>query len=69
MNPIVGTHKNSHIYFYVDKFLKKDLQELVKSHSAYKQIIVYTSRTTISDDELKNNDIIVRYIPYDIKDN
>jgi len=45
------------------------MKELIKLNSDYKQIIVYTTRTTISNDELKNNGIIIRYIPYDIKDN
>lgn len=67
--PFVGTHKDKYIYFYENKFLKKDMKELIKLNSDYKQIIVYTARTTISDDELKDNNIIIRYIPYDIKDN
>jgi len=67
--PFVGSYKNKHIYFYENKFLKKDMKELIKENSDYKQIIVYTARTTISDDELKDNNIIIRYIPYDIKDN
>ncbi|MGK0256354.1 MAG: hypothetical protein ACI81I_000971, partial [Arcobacteraceae bacterium] len=62
-------HQNKHIYFYENKFLKRDMKELIKKNSEYKNIIVYTARTTISDDELKDNNIIIRYIPYDIKDN
>ena len=67
--PFVGTHKYKYIYFYENKFLKRDMKELIKLNNDYKQIIVYTARTTISDDELKDNNIIIRYIPYDIKDN
>jgi len=67
--PYIGHYKHKHIYFYQDKFLKRDMKSLTKEHAEYKQIIVYTSKTTISEDELKDNSIIIRYIPYDIKDN
>jgi len=67
--PFVGTHKNSYIYFYKDKFLNRDLKELLKIQKEYKELIIYTAKSTISDDVLKENNIIVRYIPYDIKEN
>jgi adenine-specific DNA-methyltransferase len=67
--PFIGSYKHKYIYFYENKFLKRDMKELIKQNDDYKQIIVYTTKTSISDDELKNNNIIIRYIPYDIKDN
>lgn len=67
--PFVGVCKEQYIYFYQNKFLKRDMKKLMQESRGYKQIIVYTSKTTISEDELKNNNIIIRYIPYDIKDN
>ncbi|MDX9742906.1 MAG: site-specific DNA-methyltransferase [Arcobacteraceae bacterium] len=67
--PFVGSYKHKYLYFYENKFLKRDMQELIQSHNEYKQIIVYTRKTTISNDELKDNNIVIRYIPYDIKDN
>ncbi len=67
--PFVGTYKDQYIYFYQNKFLKRDMNKLIKEKQNYKTIIVYTSKTTISEDELKNNNVIIRYIPYDIKDN
>jgi hypothetical protein len=35
----------------------------------YKQLIIYTAKSTVSNDTLKEKNIIIRYIPYDIKDN
>jgi len=67
--PFVGRYKGQYIYFFKDKFLKRDMNKLIKEKQGYKKIIVYTSKTTISEDELKNNNITIRYIPYDIKDN
>jgi len=67
--PFVGSYNHKYLYFYEKKFLKRDMQKLIKEKNGYKQIIVYTQKTTISDDELKDNNIIIRYIPYDIKDN
>lgn len=67
--PFVGKYKDQYIYFFKDKFLKRDMNKLINEKRDYKTIIVYTSKTTISEDELKNNNIIIRYIPYDIKDN
>jgi len=67
--PYVGSHKKEHLYFYEEKFKMVEMTKLIKKHEAYQQIIVYTRKSTISDDELKKNRIIIRYIPYDIKDN
>jgi adenine specific DNA methylase Mod len=67
--PFVGQYKDQYIYFFKDKFLKRDMKKLIKEKQNYKNIIVYTSKTTISEDELKINNITIRYIPYDIKDN
>ena len=68
--PYVGTHQKKHIYFFENRFKVTDMQKLLKNHeSEYNQIIVYTRKTTISEDRLKENKIVVRYIPYDIKDN
>jgi adenine-specific DNA-methyltransferase len=71
--PFVGTHKNNHIYFYEKKFLNKDLKDLLdeykKIKKEYKQLIIYTAKSTVSNDTLKEKNIIIRYIPYDIKDN
>jgi len=67
--PFVGSYNHKYLYFYENKFLKRDMQKLIKEKDDYKQIIVYTQKTSISDDELKDNNIIIRYIPYDIKDN
>jgi len=67
--PYVGSHKKEHLYFYEERFKMVEMTKLIKKHEAYQQIIVYTRKSTISDDELKKNRIIIRYIPYDIKDN
>jgi len=67
--PFVGTYKQKYLYFYEDRFLKRDMQKLIKECKKYEEIVVYTSRTSISDDELNDNNITIRYIPYDIKDN
>jgi adenine-specific DNA-methyltransferase len=71
--PFVGTHKNNHIYFYENKFLNKDLKDLLNEYKKikkeYKQLIIYTAKSTVSNDTLKEKNIIIRYIPYDIKDN
>lgn len=67
--PFVGIHKHKYIYFYEKKFLNKDLKELLKTQKEYKQLIVYTAKSTVSNDTLKEKNIIIRYIPYDIKDN
>ncbi len=71
--PFVGTYKNQHIYFYEKKFLNKDLKDLLIKHrktkKEYKQLIIYTAKSTVSNDTLKEKNIIIRYIPYDIKDN
>jgi len=68
-SPFVGTYKKEHIYFFENRFKISDMKKILKNHDEYKQIIVYTKRTTISEDELKKNNMLVRYIPYDIKDN
>lgn len=68
-SPFVGSYNHKYLYFYEKEFLKRDMQKLIKEKDDYKQIIVYTQKTSISDDELKDNNIIIRYIPYDIKDN
>lgn len=67
--PFVGSYKNQHLYFYEKQFKTAQLKALIKTHEKYKQIIVYTRRCSISNDELKIHNIIIRYIPYDIKDN
>jgi len=67
--PFVGSFKDTHIYFYENKFLNKDLTQVLKRDKVYKNIIIYTTKTTVSDDILKEKNIIIRYIPYDIKDN
>ena len=45
------------------------MKKIIKEHKSYKQIIIYTKKTSLSEDELKIHNITVRYIPYDIKDN
>ncbi len=67
--PFVGSYKREHIYFYEKQFKVVHMRELVKTHENYKQIIIYTRRCSISNDELKKHKIVIRYIPYDIKDN
>ena len=67
--PFVGSYKQKHLYFYEKQFKVAQLKELVKTDEKYKQIIVYTRRCSISSDELKKHKIVIRYIPYDIKDN
>ncbi len=67
--PFVGSYKNQHLYFYEKQFKTAQLVELVKTHEKYKQLIVYTRRCSISNDELKKHKVLIRYIPYDIKDN
>ncbi len=67
--PFVGSYKNQHLYFYEKQFKTAQLNALVKTHEKYKQLIVYTRRCSISNDELKRHKVVIRYIPYDIKDN
>jgi len=67
--PFVGSYKKEHLYFYEERFRMLDLKKLLKEHESYKQLIVYTRKSSISDDELKKHKVIIRYIPYDIKDN
>jgi len=67
--PYVGSYKNQHLYFYEKQFKVAQMKALVKTHEKYKEIIVYTRRCSISQDELKKHKIVIRYIPYDIKDN
>ncbi len=65
--PYVGHLHNRHIYFFEKNFKTSDLKKIVQSN--YKEIIIYTKKTSISADELKKLHITVRYIPYDIKEN
>lgn len=67
--PYVGEHENRFIYFFENRFKVTDMKKIIKEHKKYKQIIIYTKKTSLSEDELKNHNITVRYIPYDIKDN
>ena len=67
--PFVGSYKKQHLYFYEKQFKTAQLKELVKIHEKYNQLIVYTRRCSISNDELKKHKVLIRYIPYDIKDN
>lgn len=67
--PYVGEHENRFIYFFENRFKVADMKKIIKEHKKYKQIIIYTKKIAISEDELKNHNITVRYIPYDIKDN
>jgi len=67
--PYVGSYKKEHLYFYGKQFKVAQLKAVVKTDEKYKQIIVYTRRCSISNDELKKHKIVIRYIPYDIKDN
>ena len=67
--PYVGEHENRFIYFFENRFKITDMKKIIKEHKSYKQIIIYTKKTSLSEDELKNHNITVRYIPYDIKDN
>ncbi len=67
--PHVGSFEGKHLYFFENGFKSADLKKLLVNHEKYKQIIVYTKKTTLSNDELKTHNIVVRYIPYDIKDN
>jgi adenine specific DNA methylase Mod len=68
-NPFVGSYKKEYLYFFENRFKISDMKKILKEHNEYNQIIVYTKRTTISEEELKANGIVIRYIPYDIKDN
>lgn len=67
--PFVGSYQNRIIYFFEDRFKISDLKKILKEQINHKQIIIYTKKTSLSEDELKNHNITVRYIPYDIKDN
>jgi len=67
--PFIGNYKGSYLFFYKDRFSTKDLKELSKIYKEYKQLIIYTAKSTISNDVLKEKNITIRYIPYDIKDN
>jgi len=68
-NSYVGNHKKRHLYFFEERFKRVNMRKIAKEHYEYKEIIVYTCKCSISEDELKKYKIIVRYIPYDIKDN
>ena len=67
--PYVGSFKEKHLYFYEKQFKTSNLKSVIKKHENYKQLIVYARRCSISNDELKKHRVLVRYIPYDIKDN
>jgi len=67
--PYIGSHKKRHLYFFEERFKIANMKKLVKEQETYKEIIVYTRKCSISNDELKKHKITVRYIPYDIKDN
>lgn len=67
--PYVGSFENRHIYFFEKNLKTSDVKKIVQAHSDYKEIIIYTKKTSISRDELKKLNILVRYIPYDIKEN
>lgn len=67
--PYVGSFQNRHIYFFEKNLKTSDVKKIVQAHSDYKEIIIYTKKTSISKDELKKLNILVRYIPYDIKEN
>jgi len=68
-NLYIGSHKKRHLYFFEERFKIANMKKIVREQEAYKEMIVYTRKCSISDDELKKNKITVRYIPYDIKDN
>jgi len=68
-NSYVGNHKKRHLYFFEERFKRVNMRKIAKEHYEYKEIIVYTCKCSISEDELKKYKITVRYIPYDIKDN
>jgi len=67
--PFVGKLKDRYIYFFERNFKSTDLKLLLRSHLIYKEIIIYTKKTSISFEELKKANVIVRLIPYDIKAN
>jgi len=67
--PYVGSCKKQHLYFYEEQFKISDMKKVISKHKKYKQLFIYTRKTTISDDELEKHKIVIRYIPYDIKDN
>jgi len=65
----IGSHKKRHLYFFEERFKIANMKKLVREQEAYKEMIVYTRKCSISNDELKKHKITVRYIPYDIKNN
>jgi adenine specific DNA methylase Mod len=67
--PYVGSHTKRHLYFFETRFRMLDLTKLLKEHEEHKELIIYTRKSSISDDELKKNKVVIRYIPYDIKEN
>lgn len=67
--PFVGKLDEKFIYFYNKNFTNRDLKSLLKEHLPYKEIVIYTKKSTISKEELKSININIRFIPYDIKEN
>ena len=67
--PFVGKLDEKFIYFYNKNFTNRDLKLLLKEHLPYKEIVIYTKKSTISKEELKSININIRFIPYDIKEN
>lgn len=67
--PFVWKLDEKFIYFYNKNFTNRDLKLLLKEHLPYKEIVIYTKKSTISKEELKSININIRFIPYDIKEN
>ena len=61
-----GSFKAKALYLFPDKrFTKKDIPKLSKDFEEY---IVYADSTTLSNEQLKENRILFKKIPFEIKD-
>lgn len=65
-NHFVGSFEKTALYLFLDKkFNRIDLKHL--SHD-YEKFIVYADSTSLSDEQLKQNNIVLKKLPFDVKD-
>lgn len=60
-----GSYKNTGLFLFPDKkFTRRDLQKL----KGFENYIVYADSTTVDQKQLKENRIVMKKLPFDIKD-
>ena len=65
-NFFAGGFKDKALYVFLDKkFTRRDLSKLSKD---FKEFIVYADSTTLSNEQLKEQNIILKKLPFEIKD-